>query len=232
MAKKLRQGLIDPHSILPEDIPAYVATTYGGYYEAIQNRLWGIEYFLSRGNEFPYDFVIESAALQLRLCVEDVAFSIGDFDQILNGLIGKSKRTQNDVSRVLGKREDRSVWPRPIDPSFDSHALSSAGEFAVPQVSIDEFENQESLGKLEGRLGNFLHSERRPRSRIYEMDDFGFLQDTARRLKLFSDRHLIIDCLGNGWFLDSRRAFRRPTNDPPATRVTQVKGCATELPPN
>ncbi|MEO0590642.1 MAG: hypothetical protein AAFZ11_08790 [Pseudomonadota bacterium] len=232
MVKKLREGLIDPHVIQPEDVPEYVATTYGGYFEAIQNRLWGIEYFLNRGNEFPVDFVIESVALQLRLCVEDVAFAIRDFDQILNGLIGKSKRTKNDVSRVLGKRKDRSVWPRPIDPSYDTNAISSAGEFELPCILVRQFESQESLKELEGKLGSFLHSESRPRSKVYHSGSLGFLQITAKRLKLFSDRHLIVDGLGNGWLLDSRRAFRSPTNDPRATSVNQVKEFAEDLPPS
>ncbi|MEP1698014.1 MAG: hypothetical protein ABJJ69_15860 [Paracoccaceae bacterium] len=40
---KLRDGLIDPKEISELDFPDYVVTTYGGYFEEIQNRLWDIE---------------------------------------------------------------------------------------------------------------------------------------------------------------------------------------------
>lgn len=222
---KLREGLIDPKEIPEQDLPNYVATTYGGYFEEIQNRLWDIDKFLKIcPSHWKTSFNTETIAVQLRSCCELIAYAIGDFDQISHGIVSKSKRTTNDVEKVLKVRGDKDVWPLPIDPSWTGDVLTD-DENLVPNVKVTGLESAKHLKELEGRIGNLLHAVRRPRPDGDGRMTLDELIQAIRRIKVFSDRHIVFDQAGDGWFLDSRMAFRQATNAAPLTTVVRCSSC-------
>ncbi|MEM7720429.1 MAG: hypothetical protein AAF222_14615 [Pseudomonadota bacterium] len=221
MAKKLRPGLIDPHDIPQEDIQDYVATTYAGYLREVQNRLWEVNRPLFGSGEFTVDFYREVLSLQLRICIELLCFAVADFDQVTGGLIGRSKRAKIDIDPILKKRKNKEVWPSAVDPNWQGQ-MGDQGQTTVPQVVIPDFTNAKEISALKGRLDDLVHGQRRPRPIDEGRLSINEVLQIGERLKHFADRQVIVDHSGQGWFVDSRPEYRRPTDMQSQVRVVRI----------
>lgn len=221
MPSKLRPGLIDPHNIPEQDIAAYLAITYGGYLSEVQNRLWETDQFLEDPRGSTVDFCRELLSVQLRICIELLCFAVIDFDQITSGLIGKSKRARIDLNPILKKRKDTKVWPSAIDPNWNGQ-VADQGQVEVPTVSIPGFAYPKEIAALKGRLDDIVHGQRRPRQTNDGRLSFDEILQIRNRLKHFADRQVIVDQEGQGWFIDSRQEYGKPTGMQGQVRVIGV----------
>jgi len=202
----LMNGLVDPHDIPSDDLEDYLASNHRGYLAEIQNRLWEVtsERLFKSGLSRP--LCTELLASQLRICFELVGFAIDGFDQVERGPPKKLNKWIN-IGNLLSKRKDTSVWPKVVDPTWTTPIDANGGN-SIPFVDIKNMANAQETVSLKGKLDANVHAERRPRKKASGMMTFEELIDISRRLKLFVDRHVIIDVGGSGWYIDSRREFR------------------------
>ncbi|MEM7662778.1 MAG: hypothetical protein AAF292_11050 [Pseudomonadota bacterium] len=221
MAKQLRSGLIDPHDVPPEDLNQYMATTYGGYYRSLQQRLYFAQSLVD--NPPPYgttELIIESVALQLRMCAELIANSVSAFNQVQLGKPHPKKRQKEyRIKDVLRDIPD-NLWPLPIDPDAQEIVPDRANDLEHVLVSILASKND--LNSLHGDLGNLLHEKQRPRNQRLPVYDQ--VLRMIRPFRIFADRHMIYAENGQGWYIDSRAEFGSPADRETLVQILGIKG--------
>ncbi|MEO0393644.1 MAG: hypothetical protein AAF213_10425, partial [Pseudomonadota bacterium] len=207
---KLRKGLLDPRDVAQEDIPAWLATTYGGYLTEIQNRLWEVhpQHFSDR--EHSQQFYREVLALQLRICLELIAHSIGDLDQLHHGTFSPTKRSKNNIPKTLKGRQSSSLWPRIVHPQAPyTEAPWQDGHIAL--IKPRHLQSVLEIKNLKGRIDDLIHGLPRPRKNEEGRLSLEDLLSSYNEIKAFADRQLITDEKTFCWYIDSRNEFRKPT---------------------
>lgn len=196
MARKLRDGLLEPHSIPPSDLPAYMTDTYRGYMVAVKDRLGALPNPQIRRYGFT-ELDVEFHALQARMTMELIAFAIITFQQQKQP-IARGRRSETHALRVL-RMIDGDVWPVAVKSEF---VLQPSSSQSIPHAAcrLDSFD---SFKETYGRLGDVLHERQRPRQENSGRIGLEDVLSILDHIRILSSKHYIVDQEGRGWFVDS-----------------------------
>ncbi len=208
--RKLKQGLVEPKTVPEEDLNKYFASTYAGYLCEVQNRLWQLKHSDVGRNIDSGEFQKEVWALQLRICVELLCFAVVDFDQVKHGLLGTNQKSKKDLDTILKKRKDVLVWPRAVRSTWDTNIVEVTKGVA-PFCEYQLLKSPSAAIGLKGQLDNIVHGQRRPRKENTGHLPMKEIYKAFSEIKTFGERQLIQDANGNGWFVDLRNEFCKPT---------------------
>lgn len=208
--RNLKPGVIEPKTVPMGELGEYFASTYAGYLGEVQNRLWQLEQSDVGRNIDSGEFQKEIWAIQLRICVELLCFAVVDFDQVKHGLLGSKQRSKIDLDTILKKRKDGVVWPLAVASTWDTD-MAQIATGTAPLCAYELLKSPSDAIGLKGRLDNIVHGQRRPRKEDAGHLSMDEIHNAFLEIKSFGERQLIRDADGNGWFVDLRTEFRKPT---------------------
>ena len=207
MAKKLREGLIEPHDLGEEDLRSYMQTTYCGYMTEIRERIISFRHAqqvhaFNGGGLFGRKNVdTEFFGIQVRMIMELLAYAVSTFEQASLGKpVTQKKRNIYQPTEILKSIKTQNLWIKSIDPNCNI--------FEAPNTEIEvrfittRYTTPANLTTDYGKLGNILHAEQRPRidqNKKVQMSDIFMMFD---RLELSVTKH-IIGSKTESWLIDT-----------------------------
>ena len=205
MAKKLKEGLIEPSTVDREELNDYMQTTYSGYMTEINHRFQSLNHAKlmhskNGGGIWGYKSVdAEFFAIQIRMIMELIGYSVSSFEQAFRKKeVTKKQRNLYDPSEVLKNLRTSHSWPKTIHPEYKLPDISGekiqlySVKYSDPNVLFTDY----------GKLGNILHAQQRPRTTGQEKLQLDDLFDIAENLRTLIQKH-IIQKNGVGWCVDT-----------------------------
>ena len=203
MAKKLRNGLVEPKSIEDIDLIPYMQTTYSGYMVEIRERFESLDYIfqmpIRNSGRLSYQFIdVEFLALQIRMIMELMSYAAFTFEQSLTEPTKVKNRNKYQPKEVFKLMTENHSWYDSIDPETTIEQIKTG---TVRKVET-RFSSAQSIVDLYGKIGNLLHAQQRPRTDGAGRLDLDELLKIVRQLKATVTKHLICRSGKECWFVD------------------------------